>query len=87
MEHRTLIDTVRRLAAAAEELADAAEDAAEATREADRTDPRVSVLGFDTRQVSAIRETLHQVPGELRKDPRHACYFDALHKMLDALEG
>ena len=36
METRTLIDTVRRLAAAAEELADAAEDAAEATREAAR---------------------------------------------------
>lgn len=44
-------------------------------------------LDLDLRAVPAIRETLRQVPESLRKDPAHACYFDALDKILVALES
>ena len=44
-------------------------------------------LGLDLRTVPAIRETLRQVPESLRGDPAHTCYFDALDKILVALES
>lgn len=44
-------------------------------------------LDMDLSAVSDIRETLRQVPESLRKDPRHVCYFDALDKILVALES
>jgi hypothetical protein len=44
-------------------------------------------LCLDLRTVPAIRETLRQVPESLRGDPAHTCYFDALDKILVALES
>lgn len=44
-------------------------------------------LELDLSIIPAIRETLRQVPESLRKDPTHACYFDALDKILVTLES
>lgn len=55
----------------------------------DVTEGRVLLddLELNLSTVPAIRETLRQVPASMRKDPAHACYFDALDKILVALES
>ncbi len=55
----------------------------------DVTEGRVLLddLDLDLSALPAIRETLRQVPASMRKDTAHACYFDALDKILVALES
>ena len=42
---------------------------------------------LDLSALPGIKEVLAELPDEVRKDPRSACYFDHLDRLLDTLSG
>ena len=83
MDLMKLTDALRHLEAATDAMPSAVYELDDATE----GDVLLDDLDLDLSTVPAIRETLRQVPASMRKDPTHACYFDALDKILGALES
>jgi hypothetical protein len=42
---------------------------------------------LDLTVIPGILEVLAELPDEIRKDPRNACYFDHLERILKTLSG